>query len=189
MSDTQWPRYEVFKQDNERKVHEAVGSVHAPDGEMALLNARDVFVRRPSAVSLWVAAERDIFSMTAEELATEPHWALEEIPAAATPQTFHIFTKTSQRRSMTYVKYVADVVALSARQALQLALQDPQFEAETVFTWWVVPQAAVTRSEDDLIESWFEPAKDKTYRQQSYYGFVGLRKKQRDQRRETTESS
>ena len=56
MTDTQWPRYEVFKQDKPGKPHEAVGSVHAPDAEMAMLNARNVFVRRPSAVSLWVVA-------------------------------------------------------------------------------------------------------------------------------------
>lgn len=187
MKDTQWPRYEVFKKDNDRKTHEAVGSVHAPDGEMALLNARDVFVRRPSAVSLWVAAERDILSMTAEELAKNPQWSEETISEHAAEQTFHVFTKTSQRRSMTFVKYVGDVSARTAKEALQQALHDEQFDPENVFTWWIVPQTAVTRSEEDVIESWFEPAKDKTYRQQSYYGFVGVRKKQRHARRATLE--
>lgn len=191
MKDTQWPRYEVFKQDNERKTHEAVGSVHAPDGEMALLNARDVFVRRPSAVSLWVAPESEILSLTAEELAENPQW-LEEAAAEDTAvQTFYVFTKTSQRRSMTFVKYVGDVSARTAKEALQQALQDEQFDPQNVFTWWIVPQAAVTRSEDEaaenLIASWFEPATDKTYRQQSYYGFVGVRKKQRHARRAAPE--
>jgi hypothetical protein len=42
-----------------------------------------------------------------------------------------------------------------------------------------VAQTAVTRSEDDDIASMFAPAKDKTYRLQTHYGFVDpLRKKQ-----------
>ncbi|MFQ5435705.1 MAG: phenylacetic acid degradation protein, partial [Anaerolineae bacterium] len=40
MPDTQWPLWEVFKQDKPDKAHESVGTVHAPDAEMALLNAR-----------------------------------------------------------------------------------------------------------------------------------------------------
>ena len=72
MKDTQWPRYEVFKQDNPKKQHEAVGSVHAPDAELALQNARDVFVRRPSAVSLWVVPANSILMVTREEMEANP---------------------------------------------------------------------------------------------------------------------
>lgn len=93
MSDTQWPRYEVFKQDNPKKPHEAVGSVHAPDAEMALLNARDVFVRRPFAVSLWVVKADNIFTMTREELAANPDFWLTLWKVDGTPTTFHLFTK------------------------------------------------------------------------------------------------
>jgi ring-1,2-phenylacetyl-CoA epoxidase subunit PaaB len=34
--------------------HRHVGSVHAPDGEMALRHARDTYTRRMEGVSLWV---------------------------------------------------------------------------------------------------------------------------------------
>ncbi|MCB0035875.1 MAG: hypothetical protein KDE51_17710, partial [Anaerolineales bacterium] len=127
----------------------------------------------------------------AEELAENPQWHEETISDNAAVQTFYVFTKTSQRRSMTFVKYVGDVSARTAKEALQQALQDEQFDPEHVFTWWIVPQTAVTRSEDEtaenLIASWFEPAKDKTYRQQSYYGFVGVRKKRRHAHRAAPE--
>ena len=46
---TEWPRFEVIKQDTERSLPQMVGSVHATDPEHALLVARHVFVRRPSA--------------------------------------------------------------------------------------------------------------------------------------------
>ncbi len=36
----QWPRFEVFKQDKVDGPIRNVGSVHAPDAELALLNAR-----------------------------------------------------------------------------------------------------------------------------------------------------
>ncbi len=171
--DTQWPRYEVFKQDNERKVHEAVGSVHAADAEMALLNARHVFVRRPSAVSLWVVPESAIYSRTAEELATTPIILVE---STAAPQRFLIFTKDNQRRTMVFVRHVGEVTAESAAHALAQAI--PQFGGEDVFAWWVIPASEITASPEgeETAASWFAPAEDKTYRQQSYYGFVGSRK-------------
>ena len=71
MMDSQWPRYEVFQQDREGRPHRNVGSVHAPDPEMAMQNARDVFVRRPACLSLWVVPAGAIFSKTAQELREE----------------------------------------------------------------------------------------------------------------------
>jgi ring-1,2-phenylacetyl-CoA epoxidase subunit PaaB len=50
----QWPLWEVFAQPGGGKPHEHAGSVHAPDAEMALQNARDIYTRRGEAVSLWV---------------------------------------------------------------------------------------------------------------------------------------
>jgi ring-1,2-phenylacetyl-CoA epoxidase subunit PaaB len=51
---TQWPLWEVFTQPATGKPHEHAGSVHAPDAELALQNARDSYARRGEAVSLWV---------------------------------------------------------------------------------------------------------------------------------------
>jgi len=52
--DAQGPLWEVFTQPGDGKPHEHAGSVHAPDAEMALQHARDVYTRRGEAVSLWV---------------------------------------------------------------------------------------------------------------------------------------
>lgn len=60
MSDTQWETYEVFHQSRRGKPHEHVGSVHAPDPQMALQLARDQFARRLECVSLWVVRSKDI---------------------------------------------------------------------------------------------------------------------------------
>lgn len=54
MPDTQWETYEVFHQSKRGEPHEHVGSVHAPDPEMALQMARDQFARRLQCVSIWV---------------------------------------------------------------------------------------------------------------------------------------
>jgi ring-1,2-phenylacetyl-CoA epoxidase subunit PaaB len=51
---SQGPLWEVFTQPNDGKPFEHAGSVHAPDAEMALQNARDVYTRRGEAVNLWV---------------------------------------------------------------------------------------------------------------------------------------
>ncbi len=171
--DTQWPRWEVFKQDTPKKPHQAVGSVHAGDPEHALLTARNVFVRRPSAVSLWIAPEQAIFSATQEELeAVRGPWPLEEAEPRATghePQTFLVFAKTSHKRAMTFVDHLGEVRATSPQEGLKRALESFQSGA---LAWWLIPESAIVKSDVEDAESWFEPAKDKTYKQQSSYGFV-----------------
>lgn len=54
MSKQEWPLYEVFVRSRNGLSHKHVGSVHAPDAEMALENARDLYTRRNEGVSIWV---------------------------------------------------------------------------------------------------------------------------------------
>lgn len=180
MSDTQWLRFEVFKQDTPEQPHSNVGTVHAPDRELALLNARDVFVRRPSCASLWVAPADQILACTAEELAANPPWQEEESALDAPRQTYYVFQKRSQRRTMTFVTYVGQVEAQTPAQALKEAVET--FAAPDVFVWWICPAAAITQSEPAVAESWFAPAKEKSYRQQSQYGAVGRVRRKLQQR-------
>lgn len=49
-----WPLWEVFVRARRGLSHVHVGSLHAPDAEMALRNARDLYTRRSEGVSLWV---------------------------------------------------------------------------------------------------------------------------------------
>ena len=50
----EWPLWEVFTQAEQGAPHEHAGSLHAADAEQALQNARDVYARRGSVISLWV---------------------------------------------------------------------------------------------------------------------------------------
>jgi ring-1,2-phenylacetyl-CoA epoxidase subunit PaaB len=175
--DTQWPRWEVFKQDTPSKPHQAVGSVHAADPEHALLTARNVFARRPLAVSIWVVRAEDIFSWTKEELAQSPPPEAESqtkpLAVDSRLSTFCVFRKTSHKRSMTFVDYVGEVLASSPEDALKQAQQ--QFTDAEALAWWVVPADKITKSDPshETVESWFEPARDKTYKQQQYYATIG----------------
>ncbi len=54
MTDTQWPVYEVFHQQTRGEPHVYVGSVHAPDPEMALILAKEQYARRQACVNIWV---------------------------------------------------------------------------------------------------------------------------------------
>ena len=56
----EWPLYEVFVRGKRGLNHVHVGSLHAPDDEMALRNARDVYTRRNEGVSIWVVRAEDI---------------------------------------------------------------------------------------------------------------------------------
>ncbi len=55
MSNTNdWPLWEVFIRSKQGLNHKHVGSLHAPDAEMAIKNARDVYTRRMEGISIWV---------------------------------------------------------------------------------------------------------------------------------------
>lgn len=62
MADTQWEVYEVFHQRARGEPHVHVGSIHAPDPEMALVLAKEQYARRMACVELWVVRAADIYS-------------------------------------------------------------------------------------------------------------------------------
>ncbi len=57
---TEWPLWEIFIRSQHGLAHKHVGSLHAPDAEMAIKNARDVYTRRNEGVSIWVVKSSDI---------------------------------------------------------------------------------------------------------------------------------
>lgn len=161
-SDTQWPRFQVFLQEKTNTPHQDVGSVHAPDSEMALQNARDVFVRRPECVSLWVVPVTEIFSRTAQELATKGLDAekVDNGNAGAEILAYCVFAK---KRSAGTQTYLGEVEAAGPVQAMKRAL-DKFVDDKPPFAWWVFPKRSIVQSGPDAIESMFAPAKDKSFR-------------------------
>ena len=55
-----WPLWEIFIRSQHGLAHKHVGSLHAPDAEMAMKNARDVYTRRNEGVSIWVVPSSEI---------------------------------------------------------------------------------------------------------------------------------
>ena len=55
-----WPLWEIFIRSQHGLAHKHVGSLHAPDAEMAINNARDVYTRRNEGVSIWAVKSTDI---------------------------------------------------------------------------------------------------------------------------------
>ena len=62
-----WPLWEVFIRSQHGLAHKHTGSLHAPDAEMALKNARDVYTRRNEGVSIWVVKSSDITASSPSE--------------------------------------------------------------------------------------------------------------------------
>ncbi len=162
--DSQLPRFEVFEQERPGQPHRSAGSLHAADLEMALLNARDVFVRRPACHSLWVAPAGAIYSRTAEELSEK---VIPTAPLGDPAQTYQVFIKPTQRQAETFVTHVGAVEAHSPAEALSLAIG--QFSSQPVFVWWIVPDLALLRSDPGDAASLFAPAADKPYRSPNFY--------------------
>lgn len=64
---TEWPLWEVFVRSRQGLSHKHVGSLHAPDAELAIQNARDVYTRRQEGQSLWVVRSDDIVASSPDE--------------------------------------------------------------------------------------------------------------------------
>lgn len=62
-----WPLWEVFIRSKHGLDHKHVGSLHAPDAQMAIENARDVYTRRQEGVSIWVVESKYIHATNPEE--------------------------------------------------------------------------------------------------------------------------
>ncbi len=81
-ADTEWRVWEVFQQAKRGEHHAHVGSIHAPDAEVALVLAKENFARRGACVNLWVTPadaihatdyeDADVFIHTTDKLYREP---------------------------------------------------------------------------------------------------------------------
>jgi ring-1,2-phenylacetyl-CoA epoxidase subunit PaaB len=175
MNDTQWPRFQVFLQDKEGAPHQDVGSVHAPDPELALLNARDVFVRRPECINLWVVPVSAILTKTFQELqATDRESeAGRRGSGYSSEEEYQVFCKIRPAGTHTLV---GQVLAVSPSMAMAVAVK--RFSGKTVpFSWLVFPSSKVTHSDPQDLESMFTPARDKLFRMSTnFHTFSAMRK-------------
>jgi ring-1,2-phenylacetyl-CoA epoxidase subunit PaaB len=174
MTSTQWSRFQVFVQAKPGEAHQDAGTVHAPDAELALLNARDVFARRPECVSMWVVPATAIYSKTAEEiqnLSSADGWPPDS--RSATPETYYVACKHKQAGTQTLV---GSVEAAGPPLALAKAIEKYAGGAP-VLVWWVFPARAVTQSDPAEIDSLYAPAKDKGFRMSTdFHTHTAMRK-------------
>ncbi len=177
MADTQWRRYQVFLQEKEGDPYQDVGSVHAPDPEMALLNARDVFARRPSCTGLWVVPAEEIYSITRDQglgtsdqetsdqrsaISDQGHMDGSLVPShqSLVTDNYYVFMKTKHAGTQTLA---GEVQAASPAEAMQVAIE--QFAGEKPpLACWVFPARLVIHSLPKDIDSMFAPALDKPFR-------------------------
>lgn len=62
-----WQTYEVFHQTKKGDRHIHVGSLHAPNPEMAFILAKEQFARRYKCVNLWVVKTDCVFTIDYED--------------------------------------------------------------------------------------------------------------------------
>ena len=175
--DTQLSRFQVFIQEKPGSPFQDVGSVHAADVELALLNARDVFARRPECSAMWVVPVEAIYSKTAEELAGEEMSHNGDPPVEmrhpSKPVMYHVFCKAQSAGTQTWV---GSVQAGSPQEALQRGIEQFSSKPEP-FAWWVLPASAVYATREAEAPSFFEPARNKTFRLSSDFRTVSAMRK------------
>jgi ring-1,2-phenylacetyl-CoA epoxidase subunit PaaB len=63
----EWPLLEVFIRSQQGLAHQHAGTLHAPDAETAINNARDVYTRRSEGVSIWAVRSSDIAASSPDD--------------------------------------------------------------------------------------------------------------------------
>src|SRR4029079_13230175 len=63
----EWPLWEVFVRAKRGLSHVHVGSLHAPDAQMAVRNARDLYTRRQEGAATWVVPADEITASSPDE--------------------------------------------------------------------------------------------------------------------------
>lgn len=163
---TQWPRWQVFEQEAEGKPHSLAGSVHAPDAEMALLAARDVFSRRPRVISLWCVREDQVQIRSAAEIAALSTDTTGEV------EQYHVFIKTDHKGVH---QHAGDIEGPSADAVIRRAAE--QFSDKPGLDFMVCPARAMLRSTAEDIEGMLLTEQGKSFRYQGeYMGTEVLRK-------------
>ena len=66
------PLWEVFVRPRRGLNHSHAGSLHAPDAEAAVQNARDAYTRRAEGISVWVVRSAAIHASDDSEAMFEP---------------------------------------------------------------------------------------------------------------------
>jgi ring-1,2-phenylacetyl-CoA epoxidase subunit PaaB len=86
-NDTQWPLWEVFVQLKTGNNFSHAGNIHAPDKEMALQIARDIYTRRSEGRSIWVVPTECIAATQSEDV--ESFFDPADDKAYRHPQFYH----------------------------------------------------------------------------------------------------
>ena len=155
-----WPRWEAFVRQNGGLAHIHSESVHAPDAESALLNARDAYLRRVEGVSLWVAPAASVTVWESDSTDNPP-------PATApdAPQLWEVFVR--HRRGLAHL-HAGSLRAGSSGDAIAKARKAylPRDDGVGI---WVVPSQDIYSADPAEAEALFEPFSDKDYRYPTYY--------------------
>jgi len=168
MNDTQWPRFMVFQQEAAGKPFVHNGTVHAPDIEMALLNARDVFARRPEAVAMWVVPANSIYTQTREELTKGLNeLSTDQLMSGLTD--YFVFGKYEEQAQC---RHIGEVQASDPPGAVQAAIK--KFGDQNPLWWWVFPKSDVLTSQPQDASPMFEPSRSKTFKDQAEYPVVTM---------------
>ena len=155
-----WPRWEAFVRQNGGLAHVYSESVHAPDAETALLNARDAYLRRVEGVSLWVTAAAAVTvweSDGPDPVPTDEH--------QAEPALWEVFVR--HRRGLAHV-HAGSLNATGPGDAIDKARRVFVTREEGVSVW-VVPSTAIIAAAPEEADALFEPFADKDYRYPTFY--------------------
>ena len=142
-----WPLWEVFVRSKGGLAHRHVGSVHAPDAELALRHARDTYTRRMEGVSLWVVPSAEIVGML-----PEGNWITR---APSLRRKAILLAKVQDEAGHGLYLYCAAETLGTAREQMIEALHSGKAKYSTIFnyptlTWadigaigWLVDGAAI----------------------------------------------
>lgn len=155
-----WPRWEVFVRQNGGLSHIYSESVHAPDSETALMNARDAYLRRVEGVSLWVTPTEMVTAWEADGPDPAP-----EDTTPGEPQLWEVFIR--HRRGLAHV-HAGSLYATGPGDGIARARQ-AYVTRDDGISVWIVPSDQIIAADPSDAAALFEPFADKDYRYPTFY--------------------
>lgn len=157
-----WPRWEVFVRQNGGLAHIYSESVHAPDAETAMMNARDAYLRRVEGVSLWVARAEEVFVWESDAPAPAP------APVSEDPDDSRLWEAfVRHRRGLAHV-HAGSLYAAGPGDAVARA-RTVYVTREEGVSVWVIPSDEIRAPDPADAPALFEPFADKDYRHPTFY--------------------
>ena len=156
--------YQVFVKLNEKRPMLHVGIVHAPNMEIAFINAKEQYSRRLTCTDLWIVATENVAHSAYADVNKSVYDLIEDGIKSAGDIEYEVFHHNKRGAQQ---KYVGTVKAKGEIEAFEEAKKSFS-DLPNAVAIWVIKSSDILKSKEDQVEIW-DMLPEKKYRDAGVY--------------------